>query len=79
MNKRRKVKREPYSTYISGIADRRIELGMTQIQLAKRLKIARTSLANIEAGKQSIKIVDTRKWMRTLKLNAEQFLCALGI
>lgn len=34
------------------VADRRQELGLTQSNVATRLRIQRTSLSNIESGKQ---------------------------
>lgn len=68
-----------YTTYISKIADRRVELGYTQQELSKRIGLERTSIANIEAGRQDINIRDIRKWMRVLKWDAETVLKAMGI
>lgn len=47
------MKIEPiYPAIGKAIAERRVDLGLTQGQLAERLEISRPSLANIEAGRQ---------------------------
>lgn len=47
-----------YSRIGEAIRGRRLELGMTQAELADALDFARTSIANIETGRQTI-YVDT--------------------
>lgn len=43
-----------YKAFGSAIATRRKALGLTQAELASKVKISRASIANIERGRQSI-------------------------
>lgn len=80
MNKRKRRGRPRFTTYESPIADRRIELGLSQTELAKRLGFkGHSRVANTEAGVARPHVRDLRKWMKALKWDAETLLKALGI
>ena len=49
------------------IVSRRKELGMTQAQLAKKIKVSRPYLANIEVGRQRIYLHHLLKLERALE------------
>lgn len=56
------------------VAARRNELGLKQQQLAEKIGISRTALANIETGRQSITIDRVRPLALALRMTVEDFL-----
>lgn len=50
------------------IGKRRKELLLLQAEIAKKMKISRSSLANIEAGRQRIMLLQIIKFEKLLKL-----------
>jgi transcriptional regulator with XRE-family HTH domain len=56
------------------VAARREEIGMTQAQLSAMAELSRTSIANIEAGRQSIKLEQVRRLASALNLPPESLL-----
>lgn len=56
------------------LADRRQELGLTQSSVAAKLRIQRTSLSNIESGKQVLVLDVFYNLCEILKLSPAQVL-----
>lgn len=75
----RKKSKFRYSTYDSKLAERRIELGLSQQEVSEFIGLERTSITNIEAGRQDIHIRDIRKWAELYKWSVQKLLKAAGI
>lgn len=52
----------------------RIDKGLTQDELAQRLRIGRTSITNMESGKQAITIDNLVRLKNVLDIDLEKFL-----
>jgi DNA-binding XRE family transcriptional regulator len=52
------------------LAERRLELLLTQLELAKAVHLSRASVANIEAGRQKLLIHQLADFAKALKLDA---------
>lgn len=70
------VKQERWLSIAVGkiLADRRQELGLTQSSVAAKLRIQRTSLSNIESGKQVLVLDVFYNLCEILKLSPAQVL-----
>jgi transcriptional regulator with XRE-family HTH domain len=49
-------------------------LGMSQIELAKRMRLTRTSLTNIEAGRQRLQLHTVEAFAQSLGTSAKHLL-----
>ncbi len=52
----------------------RTVLGWTQLELSKKVGLTRTSIANIEAGRQRILLHDIEKFSAAFQMSAKQLL-----
>ena len=62
-----------YQQIGAALRQRRNELGMTQSALASHLGLSRTSVTNIECGRQPMLVHQLLQASRVLKLNLEGF------
>jgi DNA-binding XRE family transcriptional regulator len=58
----------PYVLFGQAIADCRENIGMTQQELANRLEVSRTNIANVEAGRQRVLLADVLAYAAALKV-----------
>jgi transcriptional regulator with XRE-family HTH domain len=56
------------------IKQARIDSGLTQVRLAARMKMSRPSIANIEAGRQSILLHHASAFAKVLKIDKMESL-----
>lgn len=52
----------------------RLTLGMSQLDLAKRVKLSRTSVTNIEAGRQRVLLADVEKFSSAFGLSPKMLM-----
>lgn len=60
------LKASPRCRFASHISQRRVKLKMRQEELARRVGLSRTSITNMEAGKQGIKADELPRWAKAL-------------
>lgn len=65
-----------YGAFGTQVRDRREALGLTQLQLSARIGLTRGSVANIEAGRQSVLLHQFLAIAAALQLAPEQLLPA---
>lgn len=63
-----------YRTVGTAIRRRRLRLGLTQAQLAQRVSLTRTSITNIEAGRQKLLVHTLLTIAEVLGLAASELL-----
>ena len=68
----------PYVLFGEAVKEARIDLGITQQELADRLKYSRGSIANIEVGRQRILLSDVFDFARVLRLKPMQLFVAVS-
>lgn len=56
---------------------RRIELGMTQAQLAEKVGLTRTSIVQVERGAQMPSVLDLPEWLGALRFKDWNTLAAM--
>jgi DNA-binding XRE family transcriptional regulator len=67
----------PYVLFGQAVADARYAIGMTQQELADKLKYSRGSIANIEGGRQRILLTDVFDFAKVLKLKPRDLFNAV--
>ena len=63
-----------YETFGAQVRERRTAMGLTQLELAARIKLTRGSVANIEAGRQSVLLHQFLDIANALVMNPAQLL-----
>ncbi len=58
----------PYVLFGEAVKKARFDLGLTQHELADKLKLSRGSIANIETGRQRVLLSDVFDFAKALKL-----------
>lgn len=61
------------------IAQRREAMGLTNTQLAEIIGIRRSTLCNIEAGRQSIQLVNIPEWINALNIKLTDLLKSIDV
>ncbi len=52
----------------------REDVGLTQIDLAKKLKITQSQVSKIERGERRLDFIELRRWLRALKVPIPDFV-----
>ena len=66
------LKSSPRLRLASHISHRRVKLKMRQDELAKRVGLSRTSVTNMESGKQGIIADELPRWAKALNWSVRQ-------
>lgn len=66
-----------YKRFGKNVRNIRIACGLTQEQLAKRVGLVRTSVVNIEAGRQRILLNDIQRFSTALRTDRKYFLSGI--
>lgn len=63
-----------YGVFTQALRDARERAGLTQIQLAQKLKITQSYLSKVERGERRLDFVQVRRWCHALGLSLPQFV-----
>ncbi len=76
INQNKPVKQmEPiYQLFGARVRQIRDALGMTQDELRKKVGLTRTSIANIEAGRQRVLLADVQKFSNAFNVNPSRLM-----
>lgn len=62
-----------YQSFLSFLKQTRQERGMTQVQLAKKLKATQSFVSKAERGERRLDIIELRRWTRARGLGFAEF------
>lgn len=68
------IKSETHRAYCEAIKRRRIELGLTQVQLAARLGVHGATVAEAEAGKRDPTLSTVERFAKALEISVTALL-----
>lgn len=63
-----------YAYFVERLRKARIESGLTQVQIAKKLKLPQSHISNIEIGQQRVDVVDLQRFAKMYKKDINYFV-----
>lgn len=63
-----------YRLFLDLLKKARADTGLTQIQLAKRMKVTQTFISKCERGERRLDIVEIRAWCKALGIQFPAFV-----
>lgn len=68
-----------YILFLAFLKKVRVDAGVTQEQLAKKLKATQSFLSKVERGERRIDFIELRKWLRALGVPLSDFVTGFEI
>ena len=63
-----------YRLFLDFLKKTREDIGVTQIQIAKKLKITQSQVSKIERGERRLDFIELRRWLRALRVPIPDFV-----
>jgi transcriptional regulator with XRE-family HTH domain len=63
-----------YRLFLDFLKKTREDIGITQIQIAKKLKITQSQVSKIERGERRLDFIELRRWLRALRVPLIDFV-----
>lgn len=60
--------------FLSFLKKTRQDTGITQVQIAKKLKVTQSQISKIERGERRLDFIELRRWLRALKVPIIDFV-----
>lgn len=70
---KRSLHSKEYKEFTERLRTARVESGLTQVQVAKKLKRPQSYVSNIESGQQRVDVVELKKFSKLYKKDIEFF------
>lgn len=71
---RKSIRTKEYKEFVQKLREARLKASLTQVQVAKRLRIAQSFVSKVEAGEQRVDVVELRRFARLYKKPIEWFI-----
>lgn len=71
---RKAVFSRDYKIFLEELRDARNEAGLTQVQLARRLRTSQSVVSKIERGERRLDIVELKNWCKALRVPLGEFI-----
>lgn len=55
-----------YATFIAALREVRVDAGITQVQLAKKLRSTQSIVSKCERGERRLDVIELRRWLAAL-------------
>ena len=68
-----------YKRFLSILKKERISSGITQIDLAQRLKATQSFISKVERGERRLDVLELRSWCKALDIDFSKFIKKIDI
>ncbi len=68
------IRTKEYQSFAEKLKKARIQVGLTQVQVSKKLKRPQSYISKAEAGEQRLDIVELKKFAELYKRNLDYFI-----
>ena len=62
--KRKSIHTKEYAYFVERLRKARLEVGLTQVQVAKKLQRPQSHVSNVESGQQRVDVVELKRFAR---------------
>ncbi|MBM3257592.1 MAG: helix-turn-helix transcriptional regulator [Candidatus Liptonbacteria bacterium] len=63
-----------YAYFVERLVKARLEAGLTQVEVAKKLKRPQSHISNVETGQQRVDIVELKRFARMYRKSLDYFV-----
>jgi transcriptional regulator with XRE-family HTH domain len=63
-----------YNLFLDFLKKTRQDVGITQVQIAKKLKVTQSQVSKVERGERRIDYIELRRWLRALGVPVIDFV-----
>lgn len=71
---KRSIHTKEYAVFVERLRNARQEAGLTQVQVAKKLKRPQSYISNVESGQQRVDVVELQKFAKLYDKDTNYFL-----
>ncbi len=68
------IQRKQYKRLVEKLKDSRLELGMTQVEVAEKLKKPQSYISKVESGEQRIDVIELKSFANLYKKQLSYFV-----
>ncbi len=68
------IRTKEYKEFVQKLREARLETGLTQGQVAKKLKRPQSHISNIETGQQRVDVIELKRFAKLYKKPIEYFI-----
>ena len=68
------IQTKEYAVFVERLRTARLEAGLTQVQVAKKLRRPQSHISNIESGQQRVDVVELRRFAKLYGKSMTYFL-----
>lgn len=63
-----------YAIFVERLKSARSEAGLTQVEVAKKLKRPQSHISNVESGQQRVDVIELQRFAKIYKKDIEYFI-----
>lgn len=70
----RSIRTKEYAYFVERLCKARLESGLTQVEVAKKLKRPQSHISNVESGQQRVDVVELQTFARIYNKDINYFI-----
>lgn len=71
---KKSIHTKEYAVFVERLKTARLEAGLTQVQVAKKLKRPQSHVSNVESGQQRVDVIELQRFARIYGKEINYFL-----
>jgi transcriptional regulator with XRE-family HTH domain len=68
------IQTKEYAVFVNRLKQARLESGLTQLQVAKKLKRPQSHISNIESGQQRVDVIELKRFANIYQKDINYFI-----
>jgi transcriptional regulator with XRE-family HTH domain len=68
------IQTKEYAYFVEKLRNARIEAGLTQVQVAKKLKRPQSHISNVESGQQRVDVIELQRFAKLYQKEIGYFI-----